>query len=254
MELFSSFRQRDGKSDSIVSVVLLVRPHYLTLRLSGWNCNQRPLSGGVSCNGRYLLAWCDHFVRNLQQGSPSDWHCKLTAPSAWCHVIWLIIWHMLLKRPLFSREVNVSKQDSAHWTNMIKQESGPVTVNTKLLNYKKLKLSHYTPRRRLGERRYSSYLFLTSAVDRSQRSASLPCRALAPGKGPPSPTGQKAGWAPEPVRTQRLEEKSFRLCRGPNLDRPVVQPAPRRYTYWATLLTKLLNREPKTASYSDFEY
>jgi hypothetical protein len=26
---------------------------------------------------------------------------------------------------------------------------------------------------------------------------------------PPVPTGQEAGWAPEPVWTQRLEEKSF---------------------------------------------
>jgi hypothetical protein len=30
----------------------------------------------------------------------------------------------------------------------------------------------------------------------------------APGKGPPLPIVQEAGWAPEPVWTQRLEEKS----------------------------------------------
>jgi hypothetical protein len=30
----------------------------------------------------------------------------------------------------------------------------------------------------------------------------------APGKGPPVPIVQEAGWAPEPVWTQRLEEKS----------------------------------------------
>jgi hypothetical protein len=29
------------------------------------------------------------------------------------------------------------------------------------------------------------------------------------GKDPPVPNGQEAGWAPEPVWTQRLEEKSF---------------------------------------------
>jgi hypothetical protein len=29
------------------------------------------------------------------------------------------------------------------------------------------------------------------------------------GKDPPVPIGQEAGWAPEPVWTQRLEEKSF---------------------------------------------
>jgi hypothetical protein len=38
------------------------------------------------------------------------------------------------------------------------------------------------------------------------------------GKGPPVPIGQKAGWVPEPVWTQKLQEKSFRLC----LDRTSV--------------------------------
>jgi hypothetical protein len=32
---------------------------------------------------------------------------------------------------------------------------------------------------------------------------------LCPGKGPPVPIVQEAGWASEPVWTQRLEEKSF---------------------------------------------
>jgi hypothetical protein len=71
-----------------------------------------------------------------------------------------------------------------------------------------------------------------------ERSASRLGRALAPGKGPPVPTVQEAGWAPEPVWTQRLEEISFRLCRGLNLNRPVVQPVARHYTDWATRLTK----------------
>jgi hypothetical protein len=38
---------------------------------------------------------------------------------------------------------------------------------------------------------------------------------LTPGKGPPVPIVQEAGWAPEPVWTQGLEEKSF----GPAGDR-----------------------------------
>jgi hypothetical protein len=60
-----------------------------------------------------------------------------------------------------------------------------------------------------GERRYSSYSFLTSALDGGGWSASRPGRALPPGKGPPVPiVGQEAGWAPESVWTQRLEEKS----------------------------------------------
>jgi hypothetical protein len=38
---------------------------------------------------------------------------------------------------------------------------------------------------------------------------SRPGRALPPGKGAPVPIVQEAGWAPEPVWTQRLEEKSL---------------------------------------------
>jgi hypothetical protein len=41
-------------------------------------------------------------------------------------------------------------------------------------------------------------------------------------------TLEEAGWAPEPVWTQRLEEKSFASA-GINLDRPVVQPVDRHY-------------------------
>jgi hypothetical protein len=36
-----------------------------------------------------------------------------------------------------------------------------------------------------------------------------PAALLPPGKGPPVPIGQEAGWAPEPVWTLRLEEKYF---------------------------------------------
>jgi hypothetical protein len=37
----------------------------------------------------------------------------------------------------------------------------------------------------------------------------VPAALLPPGKGPPVPIVQEAGWAPEPVWTQRFEEKSF---------------------------------------------
>jgi hypothetical protein len=60
-----------------------------------------------------------------------------------------------------------------------------------------------------GERKYSSYSLTTSALDGGEWSASRPGRTLAPGKGPPVRIVQEAGWAPEPVWTQRLEEKSF---------------------------------------------
>jgi hypothetical protein len=55
-----------------------------------------------------------------------------------------------------------------------------------------------------GERRYSSYSFLTSALDGGEWSATRPGRAL-----PPVPIGHEAGWAPEPVWTQRLEDTLY---------------------------------------------
>jgi hypothetical protein len=74
---------------------------------------------------------------------------------------------------------------------------------------KKVKLSRYTPWRRLeGEEVYSSRSLSTSALDGGEWSASRPGRLLPPGKGPPVSIGQETGWAPEPVWTQRLEEKS----------------------------------------------
>jgi hypothetical protein len=54
------------------------------------------------------------------------------------------------------------------------------------------------------------------------------------GKNPLVPIVQEAGWASEPVWTQKLEEKSFRPRRESDLDRPVVQPVARHYTDWAT--------------------
>jgi hypothetical protein len=44
---------------------------------------------------------------------------------------------------------------------------------------------------------------------RGEWSASRPGRAFIPGERTPVPIVQEAGWAPEPVWTQRLEEKSF---------------------------------------------
>jgi hypothetical protein len=60
----------------------------------------------------------------------------------------------------------------------------------------------------MGERRYSSYSYLTSALDGGEWSVSRPSCALPLGKGPPVPIEQEAGRAPEPVWTQRLEETS----------------------------------------------
>jgi hypothetical protein len=63
----------------------------------------------------------------------------------------------------------------------------------------------------LGDRRYSSYSFLTSTLEGGEWSAARPGRALPPGKEPPVPIVQEAGWAPEPVWTQRLEENPLPL-------------------------------------------
>jgi hypothetical protein len=88
-----------------------------------------------------------------------------------------------------------------------------------------------------GERRYSSYSFSTSALEGGEWSASRPGRALPPGKGPPVPIVQEAGWDPEPVWTQRLEEKSSASVGDRT---PVVQSVVRHYTDWATAAPMLL--------------
>jgi hypothetical protein len=85
-----------------------------------------------------------------------------------------------------------------------------------------------------------AFFFSTSSstLDWGEWLASSPGRYLPPGKRLPVPIVQEAGWAPEPVWTQRLEEKSFCLCRGSNLDRPVIQSVVRHYTDLATPAAK----------------
>jgi hypothetical protein len=58
-------------------------------------------------------------------------------------------------------------------------------------------------------------------------SASRPGHALPPGKELPVPIVQEAGWAPEPVWTQRIEEKSFLYAAYRT---PVVQYVIMHYT------------------------
>jgi hypothetical protein len=64
---------------------------------------------------------------------------------------------------------------------------------------------------------------------RGERSASRPGRALAPGKGPPVPIVQEAGFAPGPIWKQ-IRRKASCLCRVSNLDCPVLQSIARHYT------------------------
>jgi hypothetical protein len=73
----------------------------------------------------------------------------------------------------------------------------------------------------LGGEEYSSYSFLTSALNGVSGQRHAPYRALAPGKGATVPIGYEVGWAAEPVWTKKLEEKSFCLRQGLNPGRPV---------------------------------
>jgi hypothetical protein len=73
----------------------------------------------------------------------------------------------------------------------------------------------------------------TSALDWGEWSAWRPDRAKVPGKGPPVPTVQGAGWAPQPVWTQRLEEKSFSFWQGSNIERRSPgRPVRSQTLYW----------------------
>jgi hypothetical protein len=78
-----------------------------------------------------------------------------------------------------------------------------------------------------GESRKRSNSYLTSTLDGGEWSTSRPGRALSQGKGPQVPIWQEAGWTPEPVWTQRLEEKSSASVGGRT---PVVQSLVSHYT------------------------
>jgi hypothetical protein len=102
---------------------------------------------------------------------------------------------------------------------------------------KSTKLSRYTLWRRLGGgRKYSPYSFLASALDGGEWSASHPNRTLPPCKGPPVPIGQEAGWAPEPVWTQRKKSSASVGDRTPAIQSVVshctdrATPAPKLHT------------------------
>jgi hypothetical protein len=95
----------------------------------------------------------------------------------------------------------------------------------------KVKLSLHAMEAHGEERRYSSYPYLTSALDGGEWLASCPGYTLSPGKGPPVPIVQEAGWAPELVWMQGLEEKSSASVGDWTL---ATQPTVRHYTAWAT--------------------
>jgi hypothetical protein len=87
---------------------------------------------------------------------------------------------------------------------------------------------------------YSSYSFTTSALDGGEWLESRTGRALPPGKGPPVPIVQEAGWALKPIWTQRLEEKSL----APARDRTSIARSPSPSP--DTILTELTRLPPAT--------
>jgi hypothetical protein len=96
----------------------------------------------------------------------------------------------------------------------------------------------------LGDRRYSSCSFLIAALEGGEWSASRPGLALLSDKEPPVPIVQEAWWAPEPVWTQRLEEKPS-VSVGDRT--PAVQSSVRHCTDWATpAFAVYLNETPIT--------
>jgi hypothetical protein len=74
---------------------------------------------------------------------------------------------------------------------------------------------------------YNSYSFLTLALDVGEWSASCPGCSLRLGKGPLVPIKQEAGWNPELVWIQRLEEKSYASAWDRTL---IAQSVVRHYT------------------------
>jgi hypothetical protein len=79
-----------------------------------------------------------------------------------------------------------------------------------------------------GERRYSSYSFLTSALDGGEWSASRPGRALPHGKDPRYPLYTRLVYLRTGLDTE-VRGKILCPCRGSNPDSPVVQSVVRHY-------------------------
>jgi hypothetical protein len=73
---------------------------------------------------------------------------------------------------------------------------------------KEVNLSRYRVAGAKEERKYSSYSFLTSALNAGEGSASFPGRALPPGKNPRYPLDRRLDGS-QSWSGQSLEEKSF---------------------------------------------
>jgi hypothetical protein len=106
-----------------------------------------------------------------------------------------------------------------------------VTLFVSTFSTFKLKLSHYTPWRRLGERRYSSYSFSTPALDGGEWSTSRPGRALAPEERTPG-THCTGGWVvPRAGLDTEARRKILTPLPGIELQLP-GSPARSQTLYW----------------------
>jgi hypothetical protein len=113
------------------------------------------------------------------------------------------------------------------------------------ISYKKVKQSRYTPWRRFGERRYSSYSFTTSSLDGSEWSASRPGRAFTPGERTPG-THWTGGWVgPRAGLDTEFRGKILCLCRGSN---------PEHILYMIKIIKLTLHTHTHTHARAYFNY
>jgi hypothetical protein len=115
--------------------------------------------------------------------------------------------------------------------------SGPIIAlmieAVRRIKQHKVKQSHNTPMDAQGERGIAPTQFFTSDLDGGEWSAALSGRTLAAGKGPPVPIVQEAGWALEPVWTQRIEENRKNPLPLPGIEpRSLGRPGCSQTLYW----------------------
>jgi hypothetical protein len=128
------------------------------------------------------------------------------------------------------------------------KQSSDLTYNfwNDLSNRKTVKQSHNTRMEAQGERRYSSYLFTTSELDGVSGQRHAPS-ALYP-RGKDTRTHWIGGCVgPRAGLDSEVRGKIICLCRGWNLDRPVVQPVDRHDT---TELPRLPEQQKADMKYS----
>jgi hypothetical protein len=139
-----------------------------------------------------------------------------------------------------SHGVAAVSERTGSWPNETDLNDKTVFNTPGIRLWEEVKQSHHTPWRRRGERRYSSYSFMASGLDGvSVQFSVTPRPRFTLTKRPLIPIGQEAGWDPEPVWTQRLEEKSLPLPRTEprSPGRPVRSQT--IYCVWFQVLTEV---------------